>query len=111
MESHYISWWNLENLFDERDAPVERRPEGLKRKIKADLKNWTPTVLNRKIKNLSWVINQINNGEGPDILGVCEVENAHVLNLLMDKLTTGKSYGLIHHDMKDKRGTPALSRV
>ncbi len=104
MESHHISWWNLENLFDIRDAPAERRPEDIKRKIKADLKNWTTPVLNQKIKNLSSVINQINDGEGPDILGVCEVENAHVLNLLIAKISTGKSYGIIHHDMKDKRG-------
>ena len=104
MENHHISWWNVENLFDVRDAPIERRPEDLKRKIKADLTKWTSTVLNRKIKNLSWVINQINNGEGPDILGVCEVENAHVLQLLIDKLDTGKNYGLIHHNMKDLRG-------
>ncbi|MEP5613642.1 MAG: endonuclease/exonuclease/phosphatase family protein [Cyclobacteriaceae bacterium] len=104
MENHYISWWNLENLFDLRDAPIERRPDDLKRKIKADLKNWTTQILNRKIKNLAWVIDQLNEGEGPDILGVCEVENAHVLQQLIDKISISKSYGLIHHNMKDKRG-------
>ncbi|MEQ9403159.1 MAG: hypothetical protein RIM99_06230 [Cyclobacteriaceae bacterium] len=104
MHTHYISWWNLENLFDEKDAPIDRRPEDLKRKIKADLKNWTPEVLERKIQNLASVINQINEGEGPDIMGVCEVENAHVLNLLIDEIDTGKNYGLIHHNMKDQRG-------
>lgn len=104
MHTHYISWWNLENLFDEKDAPLIRRPDDLKRKIQADLKDWTPEVLNRKIEQLASVINQMNNGLGPDILGVCEVENAHVLNLLISSLHSGRNYGLIHHDMGDKRG-------
>ena len=104
MTKHYISWWNVENLFDERDAPIERRPEKLKRKIAADLRAWTPTVLKRKIKNLASVIDQMNEGNGPDILGVCEVENAHVLNQLISAVTCRSTYKLIHHDMKDQRG-------
>jgi len=104
MTPHYISWWNLENLFDEKDAPLERRPADLARKIKADLKHWTPDVLAKKIENLAKVISQINDGNGPDILGVCEVENAHVLKLLLNAIDTGKNYDLIHHNMSDKRG-------
>lgn len=104
MENHYISWWNLENLFDEKDAPLTRRSEDLKRKIKADLVDWTPEVLDTKVSQLASIINQMNDGHGPDILGVCEVENDHVLKLLVGKINTGKEYGLIHHDMGDKRG-------
>ena len=104
MTPHYISWWNLENLFDEKDAPLERRPADLARKIKADLKHWTPDVLAKKIENLAKVISQINDGNGPDILGVCEVENAHVLKLLLTAIDTGRNYDLIHHNMSDKRG-------
>lgn len=104
MHTHYISWWNLENLFDEKDAPLSRRPEDLARKIQADLKNWTPDVLNKKIEKLAWVISQMNDGNGPDILGVCEVENAHVLNLLKSQINTSRDYRLIHHDMSDNRG-------
>ena len=104
MTTHYISWWNLENLFDEKDAPTTRRPEDLARKIKADLKHWTPEVLAKKIENLAHVISQINGGQGPDILGVCEIENAHVLSRLVESLDTDRNYGLIHHNMGDKRG-------
>jgi len=104
MTPHYISWWNLENLFDEKDAPLERRPADLARKIKADLKHWTRDVLAKKIENLAKVISQINDGNGPDILGVCEVENAHVLKLLLNAIDTGRNYDLIHHNMSDKRG-------
>jgi len=104
MTTHYISWWNLENLFDEKDAPTSRRPEDLARKIKADLKHWTLEVLAKKIENLAHVISQINGGQGPDILGVCEIENAHVLSRLVESLDTERNYGLIHHNMGDKRG-------
>ena len=104
MTSHHIAWWNLENLFDERDAPTTRRPESLARKIKADLKEWTPEVLAKKIEQLAWAISQMNDGKGPDILGVCEIENDHVLNALKDKIDSSRNYGLIHHDMSDKRG-------
>ncbi|MEQ9466123.1 MAG: hypothetical protein RLN88_01855 [Ekhidna sp.] len=104
MITHYISWWNLENLFDEQNAPFSRRPEDLARKIKADLKNWTPEVLAKKIEKLAWVISQMNDGDGPDILGVCEVENAHVLNLLKSQINSTRDYRLIHHDMSDNRG-------
>ena len=104
MTHHHIAWWNLENLFDERDAPATRRPESLARKIKADLKNWTPDVVAKKIEKLAWTISQMNDGNGPDIIGVCEIENDHVLHALKDKIETTKNYGLIHHDMSDKRG-------
>ncbi len=104
MTSNHIAWWNLENLFDERDAPMTRRPESLARKIKADLKSWTPEVLAKKIDQLSWAISQMNEGNGPDILGVCEIENDHVLKALKDKIQTSRNYDLIHHDMSDKRG-------
>lgn len=104
MNTHYITWWNVENLFDERDAPESRRPADLKRKIKADLKDWTPDVLDRKLMNLASVLDQVNEGAGPDILGVCEVENAHVLEALIAKLSNGRNYKVIHHDMSDNRG-------
>ncbi|MEO1253740.1 MAG: endonuclease/exonuclease/phosphatase family protein [Bacteroidota bacterium] len=104
MKRHHIAWWNVENLFDEKDAPPSRRSASLARKIKADLKKWTPEILEKKIERLAWVISQMNEGNGPDILGICEVENDHVLNALKDKIGSSRNYDLIHHDMSDKRG-------
>lgn len=105
MTNHYIAWWNVENLFDVKDAPLDRRPEELKRKIKADLKDWTAEVVDKKTTNLASVISQMNEGQGPDILGVCEVENRFVLEQLTDKVNVpGRNYQVIHHDMSDKRG-------
>lgn len=105
MTNHYISWWNVENLFDEKDAPIERRPEAIKRKIKADLSNWTADVLTQKINQLASVINQMNDNRGPDIIGLCEVENRHVLDLLIAQLTVpNRDYSPIHLDSSDNRG-------
>jgi predicted extracellular nuclease len=105
MTNHYIAWWNVENLFDIKDAPLDRRPEELKRKIKADLKDWTEDVLDKKTTNLASVICQMNDGNGPDILGVCEVENRFVLEQLIGKVDVpNRNYKVIHHDMSDKRG-------
>lgn len=105
MEKHFITWWNVENLFDEKDAPPERRPADLKRKIQADLSDWTPEVLDKKLTNLAWVIQQMNGNHGPDILGVCEIENKHVLKLLAGKLNLpARQYDIIHSDMSDNRG-------
>lgn len=105
MENHFIAWWNVENLFDEKDAPESRRPPELKRKIQADLKNWTAEVLERKTDNLASIIKQMNYGLGPDIIGVCEIENKYVLEMLFGKVNIAdRDYKLIHHDMSDKRG-------
>lgn len=105
MEKHFIAWWNVENLFDEKDAPIERRPDEIKRKIKADLSDWTAAVLDKKLENLASVISQMNNNQGPDIMGVCEIENKHVLELLIGKLNLlGHQYGIIHSDSPDNRG-------
>ena len=105
MTSHYITWWNVENLFDEKDAPLERRPEKIRSKIKADLSEWTADILQQKLTNLSSVINQINSGKGPDLMGVCEIENKYVLEKLIEQLDLPeRNYAVIHHDMSDNRG-------
>lgn len=47
----------------------------------------------------------MNNGRGPDLLGVCEVENAFVMQLLMESLgPLHRNYAVVHHDMSDHRG-------
>jgi hypothetical protein len=103
--TYHVAWWNLENLFDEENSP--RRTEKLQRAIGADLAGWTPARRDRKISQLASVIAQMNGGAGPDLLGVCEVENRFVLELLVATLGTplpGRSYDLVHADTDDARG-------
>ncbi len=105
MENHSIYWWNLENLFDIENSP--RRSSFLENQLKKELKGWNQNILNQKIDNLSSIIIKFNTNNGPDILGVCEVENEHVLKLLTDKLNSllpVRSYSFIIIDGEDKRG-------
>jgi len=102
---HYVTWWNVENLFDVRNSP--RRPEWLENKLNAELKKWTRTILNAKLKNLARIMQLINDGKGSDIYGLCEVENQYVLQLLADRLNDAlpeRSYEIILHNSDDKRG-------
>src|SRR4029453_2195052 len=77
---YYVAWWNLENLFDEEHSP--RRTEKVARVIGNAIAGWTPALRDRKIAQLASVIARMNDGAGPDLLGVCEVENRFVLDLL-----------------------------
>ena len=100
---YQIAFWNLENLFDIEDSP--RRSDKLERTIGSYLHGWTQGWLDRKISQLSSVILQMNGGSGPDILGACEVENEHVMNQLVQRISPlGRSYAVEHHDMSDNRG-------
>ena len=54
-------------------------------------------------------IAQMNTGRGPDLLGVCEVENRFVLDRLVDGRATQllpvpRSYAVVHADTDDARG-------
>lgn len=98
-----IAFWNLENLFDIENSP--RRTDKLQRAIGSDLRGWDQTKLDRKIAQLASIIVQLNDGNGPDMLGICEVENRHVLTLLVQALTPlGRNYLIEHADTADKRG-------
>ncbi len=98
-----IAFWNLENLFDIENSP--RRTDKLQRAIGSDIAGWDQTKLDRKIAQLASIIAQLGDGNGPDMLGVCEVENRHVLTLLVHALAPlGRNYTIEHADTADKRG-------
>ncbi|RLL52226.1 endonuclease/exonuclease/phosphatase [Mariprofundus sp. EBB-1] len=97
-----IAWWNLENLFDAEHASRDPR---LKSKLKSELKGWSAEVRDRKIAQLAGVIEQMFDGQGPDLLGVCEVENETVLKRLADVIDIpGRGYEVIGHASHDARG-------
>ena len=97
--------YNVENLFDtihdegkddytylplkvkRGNKEIKKRCESLNnrfyRKLCLEL-DWSDSVLKQKIMQLSRVIRHVNNGRGPDVLIVEEVENIHVLKMLRD---------------------------
>jgi endonuclease/exonuclease/phosphatase family metal-dependent hydrolase len=96
------AWWNLENLFDSSGAD---RDPALASALRSELAGWTVAVRDRKLDQLARVIVAMFDGDGPDLLGVCEVENETVLGLLADRLTVpGRDYRVVSHPSPDTRG-------
>jgi predicted extracellular nuclease len=105
MNEYNFMWWNVENLFDIVKSPY--RSEKLERTLEKELTGWTQEILDTKIDQLSKIISKVNQNQGPDILGVCEIENRHVLELLVNKILEqlpSRNYKIVHADTQDKRG-------
>lgn len=102
-QRYHLAFWNVENLFDVEHSP--RRSEKLERAIGQDLVGWTEALLTAKVAQLASIVRKLNGGNGPDILGVCEIENAHVVRLLANAIAgPGRVYDVAHHDGADQRG-------
>lgn len=101
-----VAFWNLENLF----APegFSDRIPWLAQRLANELKGWTPELFERKLQQLTRILQQIHSGKGPDLLGVCEVENRFVLERLCERLNAAlprRQYVPVHVDnSRDGRG-------
>ena len=105
MTTHHIAFWNVENLFGpENHAP---RIPWVANAVRRDLEGWTEALYNTKLDQLARVLTEMNGGAGPDILGVCEVEDAFVLRDLVGRVDagTGRKYDVVHaNNDRDRRG-------
>ncbi|WP_150524993.1 endonuclease/exonuclease/phosphatase family protein [Roseibium sediminis] len=81
MADYFLAFWNLENLFGPENH-AHRLP-WVASQIAKDLNGWTPALYQTKLRQLASIIRQMNGGNGPDILGICEVEDQHVLKDLI----------------------------
>lgn len=95
----FIATWNVENLFDTEDDPFKDDSEFLPE----SKKQWTDDKLETKLTNLMRVINYMNDGCGPDILALQEVENINVVKRLLYKLNF-RNYVLVYRESPDNRG-------
>lgn len=104
--TYQVGFWNLENLFAPEDFP--ERESWIASAVGSSLRGWTETLFQRKISQLASIIAQFSNNAGPDILGVCEVENRFVLDALVtavNALLPTRNYGVVHADnTQDLRG-------
>lgn len=98
-ETLYFAQFNVENLFDALDDPETNDAEFLPESDKF----WTEGKVNMKLNNLAKVISYMNNGKGPDVLGIEEVENFNMMKRLCYALQ-GRDYISAHRDSKDARG-------
>ena len=96
----YLAFWNLQNLFDTIDDPIKNDDEFLP---DGELE-WTEDRLDKKMYNLARVIRSMNNEKGPDLLGVCEVENQSVLDSIISKYLKDFNYKIAYIESPDNRG-------
>jgi acid phosphatase len=97
-----FGFWNVENLFDLDDDPTVEGDE----EFTADgPKNWNQQRLDTKLRNLARIVSRMNSGRGPDVLGLSEVENRKVVQMLVDRLEPlGRQYKIVHQDSPSDRG-------
>ena len=91
------AFWNLQNLFDTTESDIA-----------ADLdytpdEGWTNKRLKEKLDALAAVINDMFDGAGPELLGLCEVENKGLVQKLVKRLN-GKNLRIAHVESPDIRG-------
>jgi glyoxylase-like metal-dependent hydrolase (beta-lactamase superfamily II) len=95
-----VAFWNLENLFDTQDDPDKSDEEFLPQSES----EWTEERLDIKLNHLAKLIRSMNNGNGPDILGVCEVEHQSLLDTMIARYLNDKSYRVAYLESPDNRG-------
>lgn len=94
-----VAFYNLENLFDTIDSPDTDDAEFLPEN------GWTTQRYQKKLYQLSRVIDTLGAESGPDFLGVCEVENRQVLeDLTAVKILKEDAYSIVHQESGDPRG-------
>ena len=96
----YVASYNVENLFDTINDPTIDDEQFLP----SDSSKWNTEKYTTKLKNLAQVIDSMNGGWGPDILGLVEVENLFVIEQLVAHIKNGKNYGIVHFNSPDGRG-------
>lgn len=96
-----VAFYNMENLFDTEDDPAIDDAEFLPSGANA----WTQERYKRKLANMAKVISQLGAEDGPDVLGMCEVENKKVLeDLIATPALKKRGYAIIHSNSPDQRG-------
>ena len=102
-KNYVIGFYNLENLFDTYNDPAKNDEEFL-----PEGKNkWTETKYQKKLQNMAKVIRSMKeeNGAWHALLGVSEIENRLVLEVLvMEPQIAEANYQIIHYDGPDRRG-------
>ena len=98
-QSLTVAWYNVENLFDTKNDSYpgddEFTPKGEK--------NWTRDRLHEKYQGLTKVIGLMNAGQGPDLLGLSEIEHRSVLERWNNKYLKQFKYGIAYHESPDLR--------
>lgn len=94
-------WYNVENLFH----PLDDSARGDEEFTPQGMRHWTWTRYRDKLTALAKVIIASGRGEAPELVGLCEVENARVLEeLCAHPILSPYRYSYLHRESHDHRG-------
>lgn len=96
----FVANWNVQNLFDTINDPDKNDEEFLP----GSEIDWNESRLNTKLSHLADVIKFMNKGNGPDVLGVEEVEHKSLLQKMINNFIKGGKYKIAYSESPDKRG-------
>ncbi len=100
-QSVVAMFYNVENLYDTQNDPKINDDEF----TPSAKVPWTEERLNTKINHIAQVIADISTPAMPDLVGLAEVENQQVLEMLTSSATLSKTkYSIVHYDSPDERG-------
>ncbi len=96
-----IMWYNVENLFYPMDDTLagddDFTPEGVR--------HWTFQRYRNKLTSLARVIIATGGWEPPEVVGICEIEEAMVLeDLVSHPILEPYGYAYVHKESPDHRG-------
>lgn len=91
-DGYLFCFWNVENLFDDQDDKRGQADE--------EYDNWfsrDKDALQLKLDRLTEAILKLNDGKGPEILGICEVEGNRAADLLRQALNKKLADEALHY--------------
>ncbi|HOG20839.1 MAG TPA: endonuclease, partial [Salinivirgaceae bacterium] len=100
-DRYRLMCYNVENLFDTINNPNTADDEFTPRGSRA----WNDYKLRKKISNIYKVIAAVGEGNPPDIIGFCEIENRSVIEMIITQTPLRyQGYEIIHQESQDRRG-------
>ncbi|WP_037574505.1 hypothetical protein [Sporocytophaga myxococcoides] len=99
-EAYSIAFYNVENLFDYHDDPDVNDDDFLP----GGKCHWTQNRYEKKLNQIATVASKLGDSDGPELLGMAEIENSHVLKDLINISAFAAPYGFIHQESCDNRG-------
>ncbi len=96
-----LAFYNVENLFDIYDDSLTNDAQFLPNGDK----HWSYFKYDHKLKNIAKVLTAVGGWNNAAVIGLCEIENAFVLEELTTRSPLKKlNYRFIHKESPDKRG-------
>jgi len=96
-----VAFYNTENLMDTLDNPHTLDNDFLP----SGKYHWNSSRYQKKINVIANVISELGDPDGPELIGLAEVENKKVLqDLVAGKELKSKKYSIVHYDSPDERG-------